>query len=68
MSAPACWNSGAPFANGGTTSGFAPLDPWSPASQLPHTCHLCGEFATVSFVTPTGANRCTQCSQVAACP
>ena len=44
------------------------LDPWSPASQLPHTCRLCGECDTVSSATPTGANRCAQCSQVAACP
>ena len=44
------------------------LGPWSPPSHLPHTCHLCGECDTVSSAAPTGANRCTQCSQVAACP
>ena len=44
------------------------LDPWSPASHLPHTCHVCGECDTVSSAAPTGANRCAQCSQVAACP
>ena len=33
------------------------LDPRSPASHLPHTCHLCGECNTVSRHTraPTGA-------------
>ena len=44
------------------------LGPWSPPSDLPHTCHLCGECNRVSSAEPTGANRCTQCSQVAACP
>ena len=44
------------------------LGPWSPPSQLPHTCHLCGACHTVSTDTPKGANRCAQCSQVAACP
>ena len=44
------------------------LGPWSPPSHLPHTCHLCGECDTVSSAAPTGANRCAQCSQVAACP
>ena len=44
------------------------LGPWSPPSHLPHTCHPCGECDTVSSAAPTGANRCTQCSQVAACP
>ena len=42
--------------------------PWSPPSLLPYTCHLCGECDTVSSAAPTGANRCAQCSQVAACP
>ena len=42
--------------------------PWSPASHLPHTCHLCGECDTVSSAAPMGANRCARCSQVAACP
>ena len=45
-----------------------PLGAWSPPSHLPHTCHLCGECDTVSYAAPTGANRCAQCSQVAACP
>ena len=44
------------------------LGPWSPPSHLPHTCHLCGECNTVSPAALTGANRCAQCSQVAACP
>ena len=44
------------------------LGPWSPPSQLPYGCHLCGECDTVSSAEPTGANRCAQCSQVAACP
>ena len=44
------------------------LHPWSPASHLTHTCHLCGECDTVSSATPTCANWCLQCSQVAACP
>ena len=44
------------------------LDPWSPASYLPHTCHLCGECDTVSSATATGSNRSVQYSQVAACP
>ena len=44
------------------------LGPWSPPSHLPHTCHLCGECDTVPSAAPTGANRCAQCSQVAACP
>ena len=44
------------------------LGPWSPPSHLPHTCRLCGECDTVSSAAPTGANRCAQCSQVAACP
>ena len=44
------------------------LGPRSPPSHLPHTCHLCGECNTVSSDTPTGANRCAQCSQVAARP
>ena len=44
------------------------LGPWSPPSHLPQTCHLCGECDTVSSAAPTGANRCAQCSQVAACP
>ena len=44
------------------------LGPWLPASHLPHTCHLCGEDDTVSSAAPTGANRCAQCSQLAACP
>ena len=44
------------------------LGPWSPSSHLPHTCHLCGECDTVSSAAPRGANRCAQCSQVAACP
>ena len=44
------------------------LGPWSPASHLPHTCHLCGECDTVSSAAPMGANRCARCSQVAACP
>ena len=37
------------------------LNPWSPASNLPHTCHLCGEYDTVSSATPTGTNRWAQC-------
>ena len=44
------------------------LGPWSPPSHLPQTCHLCGECNTVTSPAPTGANRCAQCSQVAACP
>ena len=44
------------------------LGPWSLPSHLPHTCHLCGECNTVTSAAPTGANRCAQCSQVAACP
>ena len=44
------------------------LSPWSPPSHLPHTCHLCGKCDTVSSAAPTGANRCAQCSQVAAYP
>ena len=44
------------------------LNPWSPASHLPHTCHLCGDCYMVTSATPTGTNRCTQCSQVAARP
>ena len=44
------------------------LDPWSPALSPPHTCHLCRKCDTVSSATPTGTNRCTQCTQVAACP
>ena len=47
---------------------FRRLGPWSPPSHLPHTCHLCWECDTVSSAAPTGANRCAQCSQVAACP
>ena len=43
------------------------LGPWSPVSHLPFTCHLCGECDAVSSAAPMGANRCTQCSQVAAC-
>ena len=43
------------------------FDPWSTASHLPHTCHLCGQCDMVSSATPTGANRCAQCSQSAAC-
>ena len=44
------------------------LGPWLPPSHLPHTCRLCGECDTVSSAALTGANRCAQCSQVAACP
>ena len=44
------------------------LGPWSPASHLPHTCYLCGKCDTVSSAAPMCANRCTRCSQVAACP
>ena len=44
------------------------LGPWLPPSYLSHTCHLCGVCNTVSSDTLTGANRCAQCSQVAACP
>ena len=44
------------------------LGRWLPPSHLPHTCHLSGECDTVSSATPPGANRCAQCSQVAACP
>ena len=47
---------------------LCPLDPLSPASNLSHTCSLCGECRTVSFATATGTNRCAQCSLVAACP
>ena len=43
-------------------------DPWSPASHLPHTCHLCGGYDTRSSTLPAGINRCTQCCQVAGCP
>ena len=43
------------------------LDPWSPASHLPHTCHLCRACDTVYSTVPVGTNRCAQCSQVAAC-
>ena len=43
------------------------LDPCSPASHLPHTCHLCRDCDTVFGATPTATNRCAQCSQVAAC-
>ena len=43
------------------------LGPWSPHSHLPHTCHLCGDRDTVFSAALTGTNRCTQCSQVAAC-
>ena len=43
------------------------LGPWSPPSDLLHTCHLCGECNTVSSAAPTGTNRCAQCSQVSAC-
>ena len=43
------------------------LDPWTPASNLPHRCHLCGECDTVSPTKPTGTARCAQCSRVAAC-
>ena len=42
--------------------------PWSPASHLPHTSHLCGACNMVSSTVPPGTNRCAQCSQVAACP
>ena len=44
------------------------LGPWLPPSHLPHTCELCGECDLVSPAAPTGANRCAQCSEVAACP
>ena len=44
------------------------LDPWSPPSHLPQTCRLCAECDTVSSAVSTGANRCAQCAQVAACP
>ena len=44
------------------------LRPWLPPSHLSHTCHLCGESDTVSSAALKGANRCAQCSQVAACP
>ena len=44
------------------------LGPWLPPSHLPHTCHLCGDCETVSSAPLAGANRCAQCSQVAACP
>ena len=44
------------------------LGPWSPHSLLPHTCHHCGDPGTLSSTAPTGTNRCTQCSHVAACP
>ena len=44
------------------------LGPWSLPSHLSHTCRLCGECDTVSSAASTGANRCAQCSQVAACP
>ena len=43
------------------------LGPWSPASRLLHTCHLCGACDTVSSAARTGAKWCTQCSEVAAC-
>ena len=42
--------------------------PWSPPSHVPHTCGLCGECDRMSSAAPMGANICTQCSQVAACP
>ena len=44
------------------------LGPWSPHSHLLDSCHLCGDHGTVSSPAPTGTNRCTQRSQVAACP
>ena len=44
------------------------LDPWSPPSNLSHTCRLCGECDTVSSAATTGANKCARCAQVAACP
>ena len=42
--------------------------PRSAASHLQHPCHLCEECDTNSSAAPMGANRCAQCSQVAACP
>ena len=44
------------------------LGHWSPASHLQHTCHLCGECHTVFSAATMGAERCRQCSLVAACP
>ena len=44
------------------------LDPWSPPSQLTHTCRLCGDCDTVSSAATTDASRCVRCTQVAACP
>ena len=29
------------------------LDPWTPASHLPHTCQFCGDCDTVSSATPS---------------
>ena len=37
------------------------LEPWSPASDLSHTCQLCGECDRVSSAVPTGANTCAHC-------
>ena len=48
--------------------GLHRLEPWSPASHLPHTCHLRGAYDTVSSTVLAGTNRCAQCSQMAACP
>ena len=44
------------------------LGPLSLASNLPHTCRLCGECDAVSSAAPMGAQRCAQCSKVAASP
>ena len=68
VSAPACWNSWAPFFQCWDHPWLLALDPWSPASHIPHTCQLCGEWDTVSSAKQTGPNRCAQCSQLAACP
>ena len=67
-SAAACWSSGTPPCQRWEDLWLRHLGPWSPPSHVPHTCHLCGKCDTVSSAVLTGANRCTQCSQVAACP
>ena len=67
-SVPACWSSTGRLRQQCDDLWLRCLDTWSPAPHLPHTCHLCGEWDTVSSTTPTGTNRCAQCSKVAAFP